>query len=360
MKNFKILLIVIILAHGVACEAQIRKYTNEFLNIGVDARSLGMGTAVVATSSDAAAGFWNPAGMLNLKNPFQVTLMHSPYFSGIANLDYGAITKKINQDNAFGISMIRFGIDNIPNTLDLYEPGGQINYNRVKSFSAVDYAFLLSYAKRAKDENMILGGSAKIIRRKIGDFASGWGFGIDFGLQKKVNEWVFALMGRDVTFTFTGWKMNLTDREKELLTQAGNDIPKSSIEVTSPRIIGGLSRKITLQEEITLTPELDLNFSLDGKRNALLKTNAFSMSPTLGVEFNYKDLVFVRTGVQNIQQVKDINGRSHGNAQPTIGAGMRLKAFSIDYAFTDVAGSASAALYSHIFSLKLSIGESEE
>ena len=40
-----------------------RHYANEFLNIGVDAGALGMGTAVIASSQNGTAGYWNPAGL---------------------------------------------------------------------------------------------------------------------------------------------------------------------------------------------------------------------------------------------------------------------------------------------------------
>ena len=45
-----------------------RKYSNEFLNIGVDAAALGMGSAVVASSGDVHSGYWNPAGLLSLED----------------------------------------------------------------------------------------------------------------------------------------------------------------------------------------------------------------------------------------------------------------------------------------------------
>ncbi|MBI3235993.1 MAG: hypothetical protein HYZ42_18490 [Bacteroidetes bacterium] len=293
-----------------------------------------------------------------MKGKFQLSLMHSPYFSGIANYDYGSVAKKIDENNAIGLSVIRFAIDNIPNTLDLKDASGQININRIKTFSVSDYGIYLTYARQMTD-NSSLGGSAKIIRRTIGSFANAWGFGIDFGYQKKINDWELGLVGRDITFTFTGWKMTLSEADKNNLIKAGNEIPVSSLEVTAPRIIGGVSRKFDLNDNFSLRGSLDLHVTLDGKRNTLIKTNAFSMAPQLGFECGYKKLAFLRLGATNFQHQQTINQKSILTLQPTIGVGVKLKALVVDYAFTDL-GNVSAAQYSHIFSLKFTIGEEEE
>jgi hypothetical protein len=68
--------------------AQQRKYVNEFLNLGVGARGMGMAGAQVATVDDVTSAFWNPAGLNYVKNDFQIGLMHSEYFSSIAKYDY--------------------------------------------------------------------------------------------------------------------------------------------------------------------------------------------------------------------------------------------------------------------------------
>jgi hypothetical protein len=46
----------------------IRKYSNEFLNIGVDAAALGMSNAVTSQTSDVNSGYWNPAGLTEIKD----------------------------------------------------------------------------------------------------------------------------------------------------------------------------------------------------------------------------------------------------------------------------------------------------
>src|SRR5690606_36566111 len=102
---------------------------------------LGMSGAQVGLVNDLTAGYWNPAGLLGISSNFQVGFMHAEYFAGIAKYDFGAFAKPIDKTSAFGVSLIRFGIDDIPNTIDLIDANGNINYNRVSTFSAADYAF---------------------------------------------------------------------------------------------------------------------------------------------------------------------------------------------------------------------------
>jgi hypothetical protein len=62
---------------------QTAKYSNEFLSIGVGARSLSMSNATVANTSDATSGYWNPAGLSSLQTDFDASIMHAEYFAGI-------------------------------------------------------------------------------------------------------------------------------------------------------------------------------------------------------------------------------------------------------------------------------------
>jgi hypothetical protein len=107
------------------------KYVNEFLTIGVGARALGMSLSQVASVNDVTAGYWNPAGLLGMKDAIQVAAMHSEYFAGIAKYDYAAIGKSLDSVSAASISMIRFGVDDIPNTTELIDAGGNVDYSRI-------------------------------------------------------------------------------------------------------------------------------------------------------------------------------------------------------------------------------------
>src|SRR5947199_6262720 len=107
--------------------AQFRKYSNEFLNIGAGARGLAMGSAQVASVEDGTAGYWNPAGLVGVKDHPNLNLMHSEYFAGIGKYDYASIALPLqNNKRVIGISALRFAVDDIMNTLFLVEPDGSI------------------------------------------------------------------------------------------------------------------------------------------------------------------------------------------------------------------------------------------
>jgi uncharacterized membrane protein len=95
INQFFLLLLVCTVNYGQA----VRKYSNEFMNIGVDAAALGM--AVTASTSDVNSGYWNPAGLTHLED-HQLSLMHANYFANIAQYDYIAISPLTT--SAWGIS----------------------------------------------------------------------------------------------------------------------------------------------------------------------------------------------------------------------------------------------------------------
>ena len=152
MKIYHLALALVILTGAIPATAQFRKYSNEFLNIGAGARGLAMGSAQVASVADGTAGYWNPAGLVNIKDHPNVNVMHAEYFAGIGKYDYASIAFPVSDNKkAIGISALRFAVDDIMNTLFLVEPDGSLNYNNIQAFSSADYAFLLSFAQKLKE-----------------------------------------------------------------------------------------------------------------------------------------------------------------------------------------------------------------
>lgn len=336
---------------GCLLAQSVRKYSNEFMNIGVDAAAFGMANAMVAQTQDVNAVYWNPAGLVHLEDG-QASLMHASYFANIAQYDFAAFAQPIDTESAWGISMMRFGVDDILNTTQLIDSEGNIDYNRISKFSTADYALTLSYGRKLKIPGFQYGINAKVIRRLIGNFASSWGFGFDAGLQWDRDQWNFGLMVRDVTTTYNVWAINEEEynKIKGAVEGQNQELPEST-EITAPKAQFGVSREFDLHSETYLRVSGNLNMQFT-KTNDLLATDIVSIDPAIGAEYNYTDLLFVRAGFGNFQKVTQIDGGKRLGFQPNIGIGFKYKGIQVDYALTDL-GDQSAALYSNIFSVKV-------
>ena len=323
------------------------------MNIGVDAAALGMSNAVTASSNDVNSGYWNPAGLIGLEQK-QVSLMHASYFANIAQYDYAAYATPIDDQSAWGISMIRFGVDNIMNTTQLIDSQGNIDYNRISLFSTADYGITFSYARKLQLPGLQYGVNAKVIRRIIGKFASSWGFGFDVGLQFTRNDWKFGLMLRDISTTYNVWAIDETEYNsiKDAIGGQNQELPENT-EITLPKAQFGMSKKFEFHNDTSLLAAANLDMSF-AKTNAIFSTEGLSVNPALGFEYGYTDLVFIRAGVGNFQNVVQIDNTKKVGFQPNVGLGFKYKGIQIDYALTDL-GDQSAALYSNIFSVKVDL-----
>lgn len=348
----RILIPVLILFTHIAY-SQTAKYSNEFLSIGVGARSLSMSNAMVANTNDVTSGYWNPAGLTSLQTDFDAGLMHAEYFAGIAKYDYLGGAMQLDTNSYLGATIIRFGVDDIPNTTDLIDSDGNLDYDRISRFSAADYAFLISYARNSKYPNLSYGANVKIIYRNIGKFATAWGFGLDFGLQYKLNNWKFGLLARDVTSTFNAWTFNEDELIIEVQDSVFNFAPDNSLEITLPKLLLGVSREFTIYNKFRGLAEIDMDFTFDGQRHVLIEGDPISIDPHVGIEINYNQLAFIRFGIGNLQRVEEFDNKESMTFQPNFGIGIQFKGVSIDYALTDI-GDQSIALYSNVFSLRYS------
>ncbi len=339
--------ILIICSTDVIMAQTAPKYSNEFLNIGVGARALGMSGAVVASSEDVTATYWNPSGLLGLDKNMEIGLMHAEYFAGVAGYDFGSVIYRPDSNSVIGANLIRFAVDDIPNTLDLIDNDGNIRWDRLSSFSASDLAVLLSYARQTNIENLDVGGNIKIIRRKAGNFGGAWGFGMDFSATYHHDLWHFAAMAKDVTSTFNAWTFN-QELLEDTWDQTGNYLPESSLEITMPTLNLAYAREIPIVNKFSALAEIDLFTTFDGKRNTMIKSDLVSVDPRAGIELTYDKIVFLRFGAGNFQEIP-LEDKTAYSMQIAVGAGFKFRGISIDYALSNLGNSNN--FYSHVISL---------
>lgn len=356
--NYKLYIFTIVLILPTFVFGQFRKYTNNFLEIGVGAKGLAMGGAVVAGADDATAVFWNPAGITSMSGDIQLGLMHNQYFAGIASFNYGGVVRPLSQEGKYiGLSFVRLDVDMIPNTLRLINPDGSINYDNISDFSISDNAVYFTYAQKTSVEGLSVGGNFKVIRRLVSSFANAWGFGFDVSALYQNKDLTLGANLRDATTTLNVWSFGFTQEERELLEATGNIVPNGSTkELSSPSLTTGMKYDITLKEHFTISPELNLEIASDGKRNVFKNIGRFSLDPMFGIELGYRQAVYVWGGVNNYQTFTDNSGNTSSSLQPNLGAGLKIKSIKLSYAMTNI-GDDTKALYSNVFSLVIDINK---
>jgi hypothetical protein len=287
----------------------IAKYAGEFMAIGVGGRALGMGGAFTAFANDVTSGYYNPAGLAHLNYP-QISLMHAEQFGDLVNYDYGAVAIPFGTDMSFGLSVMRLGVDGIPDTRSaLYDANGdgitdirddRLDYGAITEFSNQDWAFYLTFAKR-HSEDFYWGANIKVIRRNIAEFtANGIGFDIGALYTPMENLWLGANL-QDATTTLVSWS---TGRN----------------ELVSPTLKLGAAYGLDVLWG-RLTPAVDFDIRFENRQFAsYFNIGPVSFDTHTGFEYNYGNLVFIRAGYNDVKQF-------------TVGAGVKLPKLNLDYSF---------------------------
>lgn len=351
MRLLAALSLALVLALPLSAQ-NVVKYGADFLAGGVGARALGMGGAYVAHANDVTAGYWNVAGLDALDYP-QAAYMHAERFNGVVSFDYGALAFPLTEKSTVGISFFRSGVDDIANTLAAFNPDTGLPRpnpeNFITYFSAADYAFFVSYARRLRD-NLAVGVTGKLIQRSIGDFADAWGYSFDIGAQYRIGRVQLGLNVQDATSMVQSWSVNGALFE-DFEANFGEAAPQGGTELVLPVARLGAATNLPITNDIGFTVGLDLDLAFDGQQAYAFNTGDISFHPRIGGEMAYKGIVAVRGGISNVTTSE----RYGTQFTPTVGAGLVLNQIAVDYGFGDFGGLQSDLGYSHRVSLKLSL-----
>jgi hypothetical protein len=160
--NIVIIIILIIQYSHIVYSQQFAKVGTsgtQFLKIGVGARSVGMGGACVASIDDASAIFWNPSGIVKVKN-YSVILSHVEW---LADIRYEAIgfAKTIPEIGTFGLSGSFLTSGEMEVTTFQQQSGTG------ETFAKTDFSIGISFAKNLTDR-FAFGGTIKYVREDYG------------------------------------------------------------------------------------------------------------------------------------------------------------------------------------------------
>jgi hypothetical protein len=304
------------------------KYGGDFLSIGAGARALGMGSAYVAVADEVTAAYWNPAGLNGITN-YQGSYMHSERFSGVVSYDYAGFVLPANNNGVLALSVFRQGVDNIKNTLNVYNDANGIpDPSQITTFSATDMAVYLTYANVFRDK-INWGVSAKVINSRLGPFADAWGYSLDLGIQKRTGDVSWGINLMDATTLMKFWSV---DRESLANIGAvyGDDIPEGQNERVLPTLKAGLAKRFYLPD-LAITAAADVDVRFEGRNTFYLNTGDISYEPNVGAEFSYKELVHIRAGLTQFS-TDTLSSKLYVN--PTVGAGVTIGMVQVDYGFS--------------------------
>jgi hypothetical protein len=301
-----LILAVLGLSFSTQVMAEEGDYSSEVLNIGVGARAIGMGGAFVGAASDSTAAYWNPAG-LSLVDSVEIATIHATK-SGIQSYDFFNVAFKTKKLGTYAASYIRLSTDDIP----LTGPSGP---EVIGTFNYADQVFLVSGGWRFK-KKFAAGLSVKVLKTEAYT-ASATGFGADLGLMfKPIRQLGIGLSVRDFTggssLKWSGTTTNPTYKIK----------PSMKVGVSYTTELG---KKVAAIGTKIPTSTLSINVDAD-TLYASKSLNTYHV----GFEYWYRQFAALRGGFMS-------NGFKFDKDYftPTMGVGLWVYLFEIDYAFAN-------------------------
>lgn len=285
-------LILLVFPEGVWGQAKVGTAGAQFLELGVSARAIGMGEAFLSICDDASAVYYNPAGLIQLRQR-EALFTHISYLADI-NYEFAALaypTPKFG--GVWGVSFLMLDAGDMP-FAGKYEHA----LNPTQTFTAKEYALSFSYARSLTDRFNV-GGTLKIIDELYDtERATGWA----------------ADMGTLYDTGFRGFKIGM------MISNFGPDLKFISEAYPLP-----MNFKFGGVMDIFRGENHRAVFALEGghPNDNLEKFNG-------GVEYWFKDLFSLRFG----------NYFEYDTGGITAGGGVRLNVsqakLSIDYGYHDM------------------------
>jgi hypothetical protein len=302
---------LIVVLTAVACQAQqfarVGTAGAQFLEIGVDARIVGMGEACIAVDNlGAGALFWNPA-CAAVGEGSNLMLSHSSWIADV-DLNAAAFTTTVGDYGTFGISMSNLSSGEIEVTTVEQQNGTG------ETFTTSDFMVGLSYSKKVTDR-FSMGGLVKYVGERLE--------------EKQASTFCFDV----------GMLYNTGYRSLKFGAVMLNFGPPLSIDETYANYDNGI-RTDTLSfnpYHLPMTFKVGLAWDVEIAAGQHLLTTLDAVHPRdnverldFGAEYLLWEGLALRSGYSS----------GHDSRGFSVGAGFRLSTgslgeFEIDYAYTD-------------------------
>ncbi|GMU95396.1 PorV/PorQ family protein [Ignavibacterium album] len=295
------------------------------LRIPIGARYLSLVGAPIATANGLEAIYWNPAGVDITPNSANALFSYRSYIADMS-MNFAAVSGRLGEIGSVAISFRSLNIGDIQvTTMDQPDGTGQI-------ISPNYFVLSLNYSKQLTDR-VAVGVGFNLINETI-DRVSASGLSFDIGVQYRnlldVNGLALGVvvknLGPQIKFDGNGLFVNANDPN----SQRGPTFLKVDAQAAD------LPSEIALG--VSYLRQIDDENSL--QISGAFQNNNYSYDDyKVGLEYSYKNLLFIRGGYLFSPQSTDITPNIFQNY--SLGAGLNLREFSgldlsVDYAYVPV------------------------
>lgn len=315
---FKItILLTVLFLSLVVGQSKVGTSAAPFLGMPIGARSIGMGSASVALSSDATAIFYNPGAMAPIGYS-QAVISHTNWLVG-TKFDWAGVVINLDGTNAVGVSFtqLNYGEDIV--TTD-YEQNGT-----GEKWSASDLAIALTYARNLTDR-FAIGGTGKYIQQKIWN-SSASAMALDVGLLYNT-----GFNGLKIGMSISNFGSDMRMDGKDLFRAIDLDLEN----------LGNNNKLITRlkTDDWPLPLFFRAGVSLDAMKDEdirftvaadALRPSDNSESVNVGGEFAFKEMIFLRAGKRQLFLENVMENYAFGGGIRYELSG--VNALSIDYSY---------------------------
>ncbi|MBM3242035.1 PorV/PorQ family protein [Candidatus Poribacteria bacterium] len=320
------------------------KYAGDFLSIGAGARALALGGAAIALTDDATGTYWNPASLIAV-NKRSMVLMHAERFSGLETYNFFSLVSEIKPLGHLGVSWIRLSIDDIPihealsgtpedrfGNLDLQPKGGGEYEEPLGYLQDVENALFFSYSRLAAEKPILIGKIPVIVS---------WGANLKY-IFTHLGSANSRAIGFDLAALFSATfksgrlfigtvAQNAFAAEVKWNSKAVHEVP-----TPNPSREGTVERS---EHEDIIPVNLRFGFAYTPAKGIFshftvvyaLETQ-YGFTNHVGLEYHLMNFLTLRAGLHQREYA--------------MGAGLKIKTYALDYAFTneDLANSHQVSL----------------
>lgn len=285
-----------------------RKATSsaQFLKIGVGARAEAMGQSYVAIANDAAALFWNPAGLVQFESN-QAFFSRTMWVVDI-QIENAGLVWHFGDRHAVGLSFTYLHTEDMEETT-VFQPFGTGRY-----FTYSDAVVGASYAMKMT-EQFSFGLTLKYVQETIAEFEMRsvmFDLGTYYWTGFANTRIAVSLSNFGPDLTPEGsYRLKNLDNEYETIDQFQSFAPPTMFRF-------GVANDFEISEANMLTASIQLNHPNDNTENL-----------NFGLEYAWNNLAFIRGGYQTAHLEQDFS----------LGLGLqqdlKYTKISLDYAYTD-------------------------